>query len=130
MLAMSIRISEASKKEDHVHMLFLIAYMIRYQSREERASVLEVDGFDERLKMLDDILKREYDRIKDLVKRAETYNTAEGKKDGLRAPALAKRRLGRLNGGGGGKGGEGSEVEQLAKKFDGLELPEEAKEIV
>ena len=64
LLAMSIRISEAGKKEDHVHMLFLIAYMIRYQSREERASVLEVDGFDERLQMLDNILKREYDRIK------------------------------------------------------------------
>lgn len=61
--------------------------------------------------MLDEILSREYDRIKDLVKRAETYNNAEGKKDGVRVPALAKRRLGRMNGGGGGKGGEASEVD-------------------
>ena len=97
LLAMSIRISEAGKKEDHVHMLFLIAYMIRYQSREERASVLEVDGFDERLQMLDNILKREYERIKDLVERSETYNSDENKKVSLKVPALAKRRLGRMN---------------------------------
>lgn len=113
LLAMSIRISEAGKKEEYVHMLFLIAYMIRYQSREERQSILELDGFDERLKLLDNILNREYDRIKDLVKRAETYNSAEGKKDnsGIRVPALSQRRLNSRNGGGGGKGAELSEVE-------------------
>jgi hypothetical protein len=54
-------------------MLFLIASIIRYQKRDERRLLVEVDCFDKRLEMLNGILVKEIERIEVLVKKAESF---------------------------------------------------------
>lgn len=133
LMGMAIRINEASRDAKHVRMLNLISFMIRYASRDERQSVLEINHFDERLQKLDSILSREIDRIKDLVKRAETYKDAEGPRGDLLRSLINKgltRRGSPVGQGMRGNDDAGSEVEQLAKKFDELQMPEETKTIV
>ena len=51
--------------------------MERYTAKEQRQSLLVIDDFDERLDMVEKMVAGEKDKIKDLVKRAETYRMSE-----------------------------------------------------
>jgi hypothetical protein len=73
-----IKINQA----DPVNMLFLICAIIRYQNREDRRKLLEIDCFDQRMAMLNQILSIEIDRIAELLKKAE--NIREERKEAVR----------------------------------------------
>ena len=80
----AIRINQAG--DEPVTLLFLIAFIIRYQNREQRQEVLEIDCFDQRLARLDKILAEEMSRIQELMQRADTYNRLdkEERRDAIR----------------------------------------------
>ena len=67
-------------------MLFLIASIIRYQTKTQRQELLDIDSFDDRVSKLNEILTQEIERISELVKRADTYNRMdkEERKEAIR----------------------------------------------
>jgi ATP-dependent Lon protease len=131
-----IKINQA----DPVKMLFLISSIIRYQKRDERRLLLEVNCFDERLEMLNKILTQEIERIGELLTKAvwareerkeavKTVFRKMGNKSGS-PTSFMKHLSDSENGGAGVKKEELNEVEQLYQKLVECKLPEETQRIV
>ena len=125
-------------------MLFLISSIIRYQKRDERRLLVEVECFDQRMEMLSKILTQEIERIGELLKKAE--NVREERKEAVRtvfrkmnnkngSPTSFMKHLSDSDNGGnasssGGKKDDLNEVEQLYQKLLECKLPEETQRIV
>ena len=123
-----------------VKMLFLISSIIRYQKRDERRLLVEVDCFDQRLEMLDKILTHEIERIGELLKKAESFR--EERKEAVRTvfrkmsnkngspPNFMKHLDSDNSSSGSGKKDELNEIELLYQKLVECKLPEETQRIV
>ena len=122
----ALKISK-SAQEEPVKLLFLIAAVLRLprsninKSRKALQELLDINSFDERLKRVNELLASELARVTEVKTRAEKILQMDKEARGEAIRNMLKRKTGQTPGKALG------EVEEIKKKLDECQLPQETQ---